>query len=135
MNYATEIIALEAGIDYTPTFIRTDRRRLAGESTSLGYYQIGELAQYGNARGPVFRLEFADLSNINSASHIKIWGKENDDINAPLYPIVYLLSVRTIVDVYLKKFIFCDSNGNEIDETGNYRIMGYKRHVMPTSYL
>ena len=135
MNYATEIIAVEAGVDYTPTFVRTDKRRQSTETTSLGYFQVGVLQQYGNARGPIFRLEFADLTNINSASHIKIWGKENDDINAPLYPIVYLLSVRTIVDVYLKKFIFCDANGNEIDESGNYRVMGYKRNVMPTSYI
>ena len=140
MNYATEIITLEAGVDYTPTFVRTDNRRLANETTSLGYFQIGVLQQYGNARGPIFRLEFADLSNINSATHIKIWGKENDDTNAPLYPIVYLLSVRTIVDVYLKKFIFCDAGGNEIDESNiygqpNYNIIGYKRNAMPTSYI
>jgi hypothetical protein len=133
-NYATEIIALEAGLDYSPTFIRTDRRRGANETTSLGYQQIGVLAQYGNAKGPIFRLEFADLTSINSASHIKIWGISNDDTNAPLYPIVYLLSVRTIIDVYVKKFIFCDSAGNEIDETGNYSIIGYKRNTMPISY-
>jgi hypothetical protein len=60
-NYATEIINLTAGLNYEPTFVRTDKRRSALESTSLGYYQIGELAQYGNARGPIFKIEFADM--------------------------------------------------------------------------
>lgn len=133
-NYATEIIVLEADKVYSPTFIRTDRRRAANETTSLGRVQIGETEQFGNTLGPIFRVEFADLTRTNTATHIKIWGLYNDDINAPLYPIVYLLSTRTIIDVYLKKFIFCDSLGNEVDESGNYSIFGYKRNSMPISY-
>lgn len=133
-NYATEIISLDAGLNYSPTFIRTDKRRSAVETTSLGYVQIGELAQYGNASGPIFRVEFADLSLISTASHVKIWGLDNDDTNAPLYPITYLNTWRPIVDLYLKKFIFCDSAGVEVDETGNYTVLGYKRKVLPTVY-
>lgn len=133
-NYATEIISLEAGLNYSPTFIRTDKRRSATETTSLGYVQIGELAQYGNAAGPIFRVEFADLSLIATATHVKIWGLDNDDTNAPLYPIAYLNTWRPILDIYLKKFIFCDSVGVEVDETGNYTVLGYKRKALPTVY-
>lgn len=131
-NYATEIINLEAGINYEPTFIRTDRRRSALESTSLGYVQIGELAQYGNAKGPIFKVEFADLSAV-SATHVKLWGLDNDDTNAPIYPITYLQTWRPIIDLYLKKFIFCDSSGTEEAET-EYSVIGYKRKVMPVVY-
>jgi hypothetical protein len=133
-NYATEIINLEASINYTPTFISTDRRRPAGQPTSLGYMQIGELAQYGNAKGPIFKIEFADTASVATATHVKIWGLDNDDVNAPLYPIAYLQTWRPIIDVYLKKFIFCDSAGVEVDEEGNYTVIGYKRKTMPTVY-
>jgi hypothetical protein len=133
-NYATEIINLTAGLNYEPTFVRTDKRRSALESTSLGYYQIGELAQYGNARGPIFKIEFADTSSIATASHVKIWGLDNDDINAPLYPISYLNTWRPILDVYVKKFIFCDSAGVEVDEEGNYTVIGYKKKTLPTVF-
>ena len=133
-NYATEIINLTAGLNYEPTFVRTDKRRSALESTSLGYYQIGELAQYGNARGPIFKIEFADTSSIVTASHVKIWGLDNDDINAPLYPISYLNTWRPILDVYVKKFIFCDSAGVEVDEEGNYVVIGYKKKTLPTVF-
>jgi hypothetical protein len=133
-NYATEIINLTAGLNYEPTFVRTDKRRSALESTSLGYYQIGELAQYGNARGPIFKIEFADTSSIATASHVKIWGLDNDDINAPLYPISYLNTWRPILDVYVKKFIFCDSAGVEVDEEGNYVVIGYKKKTLPTVF-
>jgi hypothetical protein len=133
-NYATEIINLTAGLNYEPTFVRTDKRRSALESTSLGYYQIGELAQYGNARGPIFKIEFADTSSIATASHVKIWGLDNDDINAPLYSISYLNTWRPILDVYVKKFIFCDSAGVEVDEDGNYTVIGYKKKTLPTVF-
>lgn len=133
MNYASEIITLEAGLNYSPTFIRTDKRRSANETTSLGYMQIGELAQYGNAKGPIFKLEFVDLSGIATASHVKIWGLLNDDINAPIYPLTYFSNVPWI-DIFAKKFIFCDGAGVEIDETGNYLVVGHKKNVMPISY-
>jgi hypothetical protein len=133
-NYATEIINLEAGINYEPTFIRTDNRLPANVPTTLGYLQIGELQQYGNARGPLFRIEFADTSAV-TASHVKILGLDNNDINAPIYPIAYLQNWRPILDVYLKKFIFCDAGGTEIiEDPANYAIIGYKRKTMPTVF-
>jgi hypothetical protein len=133
-NYATEIINVEAGINYMPTFIRADKRRAAPVPTTLGSYQIGELMQYGNAKGPIFKVEFVSLDSLSTASHVKIWGLENDDMNAPLYPVLYLQNWRPMIDVYLKKFIFCDSAGVEIDETGNYLAIGYKKRAMPTVY-
>ena len=133
-NYATEIINLEAGINYEPTFIRTDNRLPANVPTTLGYLQIGELQQYGNAKGPIFRIEFADTTSIATATHVKIWGLNNDDPNAPLYPVAYLQTWRPILDIYVKKFIFCDSAGVEVDEEGNYTVIGYKRHTMPTVF-
>jgi hypothetical protein len=134
MNYATEIITLEAGVNYSPTFIRTDKRIPSTSPTSLGYIQIGEVSQEGNAKGPIFKIEFADTSSISTATYIKIWGLDNDDTNAPIYPIAYLQTWRPIIDLYLKKFIFCDEEGEEVDETGNYTIFGYKRNTMPTVY-
>ena len=133
MNYASEIITVDAGINYSPTFVRTDRRRSSSELTSLGYMQIGELAQYGNAKGPIFKLEFVDLSGIATATHVKIWGLLNDDTNAPLYPITYFSTVPSI-EIFAKKFIFCDNAGVEVDETGNYLVIGHKKNVMPISY-
>jgi hypothetical protein len=133
-NYATEIIEINAGVNYEPTFIRTDNRLPSNVPTSLGYYQIGELQPYGNAKGPIFRVEFADTSSIATASHVKIWGLDNDDTNAPLYPITYLQTWRPILDIYVKKFIFCDSAGVEVDEEGNYTVIGYKRKTIPTVF-
>jgi hypothetical protein len=133
MNYASEIITVDAGINYSPTFVRTDRRRSSSELTSLGYMQIGELAQYGNAKGPIFKLEFVDLSGIATATHVKIWGLLNDDTNAPLYPITYFSTFPSI-EIFAKKFIFCDNAGVEVDETGNYLVIGHKKNVMPISY-
>jgi hypothetical protein len=132
--YATELISIETGINYEPTIIRSDRRRYASETTSLGQVQIGELAQYGNSKGPIFKIEFVDLSSIATATHIKVWGIQNDDTNAPLFPISYINSAKKPIDVYLKKFIFCDSAGVEVDESGNYSAIGYKKNVVPTVY-
>ena len=132
-NYSTEIIEIFAGTNYEPTFIRTDKRLPSNVPTSLGYYQIGELQQYGNARGPIFRVEFADTSTV-SASHVKIWGLDNDDTNAPLYPVAYLQNWRPILDIYVKKFIFCTSAGVEVDEEGNYTVIGYKKKTLPTVF-
>ena len=131
-NYATEIITLEAGTNYAPTFIRTDRRIPANQPTSLGYIQIGAVAQEGNALGPIFKVEFADLTAVSAVS-VQIWGLENDDTNAPIYPIAYLTTWRPIIDVYLKKFIFLDIENVEVDET-EYTVFGYKKKTMPTVY-
>lgn len=132
LNSAIELITLKPLTNYAPTFISTDKRMPAGLPTSLGYYQIGELAQEGYAKGPIFRVNFVNLSLVGTASHIKIWGLENEDDNAPLFDIPYLQN-SPIVDVYLKKFIFCDNLGNEVEEN-DYIILGYKKKVMPLAW-
>lgn len=130
LESGVELINLEHNIDYSPTFVSTDRRA-AGGSTTIGYYQIGDIQQYGFARGPVFKVQFVDLSSAG-ASYVKIWGIENQDIDAPIYPITYLAADKQpTVHVYLKKFIFCDSSGNPITPSGEYTVVGYKKRAMP----
>jgi hypothetical protein len=132
LNSAIEIITLTAGVNYEPTFISTDRRRPSSAATSLGYYQIGELQQYGYAKGPIFKIEFADLSSVN-AGYMKIWGIENiDDTLVPLYDITYLKNLK-LFEIYLKKFEFCDSDGVPVEET-IYTVVGHKKKVMPFNW-
>lgn len=133
LTSAIELISLTSGINYAPTFISTDKRVNSSQPTSLGYWQIGELQQYGFARGPIFKVEFADLSAV-LATHIKIWALENKDNDAPIYPITYFTTWRPILDVYLKEFIFCDAGGTETAAGGAYSIIGYKKRAMPIAW-
>lgn len=133
LQSGVELITLEHNIDYSPTFVSTDKRA-AGGSTTIGYYQIGDLQQYGYARGPVFKVEFVDLSSAG-ANYVKIWGIENQDIDAPIYPVSYLAADKQpIIHVYLKKFIFCDINGNPVSPSGDYTVVGYKKRAMPVAW-
>lgn len=126
-----ELIELVAGLNYAPTFVSTDKRAAPTDKTTLGYYQIGELMQYGFAKGPVFKIEFVDISSVATATHVKIWGIGNQDDAAPLYTVSYVKN-RTI-DVWLKKFEFCDSSGNPVEES-NYTVVGYKKAAMPIGW-
>ena len=130
-----ELIELTAGINYSPTFISTDKRLPANEKTTIGYNQIGEIAQYGFAHGPVFKIEFVNLSSIATATHVKIWGLGNQDAAAPLYPITYFNPSygNTKLAIWLKKFEFCDNSGDPIEET-NYTVVGYKKKAMPLAW-
>lgn len=130
-----ELIELVAGINYTPTFISTDKRVPATEKTSLGYYQIGELTQYGFAKGPIFRIEFVDITTMSTATHVKIWGLGNKDNAAPIYPLSYfdVKYGHTRVDVWLQKFEFCDIDGNPVVEN-SYTVVGYKKNAMPVAW-
>lgn len=127
-----ELIELVAGIDYTPTFISTDKRVPSTEKTSLGYYQIGELAQYGLAKGPVFRIEFVKVSAVSTATHVKVWAIGNKDNTAPIYPLSYFNPTNglTKLDIWLRKFEFCDQDGETVTET-SYTVVGYKKNAMP----
>ena len=128
LNSASELILLTAGVNYEPTFVSTDKRVPSSEKTSLGYWQIGELQQYGFAKGPIFKVEFVDLASI-SATHVKIWGIDHKDDDAPIYPVTYLNAIKRPIDAYLKKFIFCNSSGVEASET-TYTVVGYKKKSM-----
>lgn len=131
----TELLTLTSGVNYEPTFVSTDKRAAKYEKTTLGYWQIGELQQYGFARGPIFKIEFVDLSSIATATHVKIWGLDNKDSDAPIYPLTYFTAMVSpaIVDVYLKKFEFCDSVGTPVVET-DYVVVGYKKRVLPLAW-
>lgn len=135
LESGTELITLQAGVNYEPTFISTDKRVPSGNPTTLGYWQIGEFAQYGFARGPVFKIEFADLSGIVTATHIKIWGVDNKDNSAPIYPLAYFTNLTSpaVVHVYLKQFEFCDSFGVKVEES-DYTVVGYKKRVLPLAW-
>lgn len=136
----TELILLQhnsasadpGGIDYSPTKISTDKRLPAGTPSTLGYYQIGVNDQYGYAFGPVFKVEFVDLSAV-TATHIKIWGLDNKDDNAPIYPKSYLVN-HPLLKVYLKKFEFVNSAGTVVPPGGAYTVVGYKKRALPYSY-
>ena len=137
INSGTELITLVAGENYSPTFVSTNKRAPSTQRTTVGYWQIGANAQQGYSRGPVFKVEFVDLTGV-SADYIKIWGVDNLDNDAPIYPITYFSDAtapwRTTIDVYLQKFIFCDVNGDEVAEEGDYTIVGYKKKVIPLAW-
>ena len=133
LNSAIELISLTDGVNYSPTFISTDKRVGNTERTTIGYWQIGEDQQYGFAKGPLFKVEFADLSSV-SAGYVKIWALENRDSDAPIYPVTYLINWKPLLEIYLKKFIFCDSSGNAVEAGGDYSIIGYKKRAMPLAW-
>ena len=130
LESGVELITLEHGLNYEPTFVSTDKRVPSYQKTSLGYYQVGELQQYGFAKGPIFKIELVDVASAGSGvTHIKIWGIDNLDNTAPIYPIAYFAKFP-IIHVYLKKFEFCDSDGVEVVPDGEYTIVGYKKKGM-----
>jgi hypothetical protein len=130
LESGVELITLEHGLNYEPTFVSTDKRVPSYEKTSLGYWQIGELQQYGFAKGPIFKVEFVDVASAGTGvTHIKIWGIDNKNNDAPIYPLTYFAKFSTI-PVYLQKFEFCDSNGVEVVPDGEYTVVGYKKKGM-----
>lgn len=134
LESGTELITLLNDTIYSPTFVSTDKRRPSSQPTTVGYWQIGETQQYGFSRGPVFKVEFVDLSGLDiGATHVKIWGVDNQDDDAPIYPVNYFNS-NTTVHVYLKKFVFCDSTGTPVDPVGDYVVVGYKKRVIPIAW-
>jgi hypothetical protein len=130
LESGVELITLDHGLNYEPTFVSTDKRVPSYQKTSLGYYQVGELQQYGFAKGPIFKIELVDVASAGTGvTHIKIWGIDNLDNTAPIYPIAYFTKFP-IIHVYLKKFEFCDSDGVEVVPDGEYTIVGYKKKGM-----
>lgn len=134
LESGTELITLLNNTIYSPTFVSTDKRRNSSQATTVGYWQIGETQQYGFSRGPVFKLEFADLSGLEAGvTHVKIWGVDNQDDDAPIYPVNYF-STNPIIHVYLKKFLFCDAAGVAVTPAGDYLVVGYKKRVIPIAW-
>lgn len=139
---ATEIIELAAGTDYSPYFVSTDRRRPSTERTSLGYFDVRE----SEGNGPIFRLDFAyiDESNVNTGTtFVKLFGLDALDIETSrtlLYPLTYFYkngpSTLSRLDIFLKAFVFCDSNGNPINiDPTYYKIAGHKLKTIPNGLV
>ena len=134
LESGTELITLLNDTVYSPTFISTDKRQPSTAPTTLGYWQIGETQQYGFSRGPVFKIEFANVDDLAvGVTHVKIWGVDNQDNDAPIYPISYI-SNNPIIHVYLKKFLFCDAAGEPVEPAGDYLVVGYKKRVLPLAW-
>lgn len=134
LESGTELITLLNDTVYSPTFISTDKRKPSTAPTTLGYWQIGETQQYGFSRGPVFKIEFANVDDLAvGVTHVKIWGVDNQDSDAPIYPISYI-SNNPIIHVYLKKFLFCDAAGEPVEPAGDYLVVGYKKRVLPLAW-
>ena len=132
---STEILTLENGISYAPVWIVTDKRTSDPEKTTLKYPQIGgpdAADKIGNANGPIYMVEFVDLSAV-SATHIKILGIDNDELNAPIYPVSYILENPKLY-IWLDKFDFVDEFGNVVVPGGNYIVFGHRKRKFPIQY-
>lgn len=130
INVAAELIELEAGINYAPTKISTDKRNKS--SNAIGYYQIGEADQYGNANGPIFRMSFVDLSSV-TATHIQLFGIKNEGTDGVEIPVSYFSNVP-VWDIYLQKFEFTDGSGS-VQTESDYQIIGHKLKQLPYSAI
>ena len=133
---STEILTLENDISYDPVWISTDKRISDPEKTTLKYPQVGgptAADKIGNANGPIFRIEVLRAT----ANYIKIWGLDNDDSNAPVYPISRFTGTGAspILDVWLKKFEFTDASGNPVTVLpGTYQVLGHRKRKYPVQF-
>jgi hypothetical protein len=139
LESATEIIELahastaSPDLDYSPVFISTDRRAAPGQPTTLGYFQVGgpkAVDKIGNTYGPIYMVEFVDVP---ASSYIKIWGLDNNDANAPVYPTDYLIDNPKMF-VWLKKFEWTDVAGDPVTAPMSYKIFGHRKRTLPTVY-
>lgn len=139
LESATEIIELAHAssaspeLDYSPVFISTDRRAAPGQPTTLGYFQVGGPTagdKIGNAHGPIYMMEFVDIPG---SSYIKIWGLDNKDSDAPVYPTDYLIDNPKMF-VWLKKWEWTDASGVPAAAPGSYKVFGHRKRTLPTVY-
>lgn len=141
-NIATELLELSHAssaspeLSYEPVWISTDRRQPDATKTSLKYAQIGgpdASDKIGNGHGPIYRVEFADLSAV-SASYIKVWALDNDGVvsDGVVYPTSYLAG-KTL-DIWLKKFEFTNSGGETVAAGGSYKIIGHRKRQYPAIF-
>jgi hypothetical protein len=132
---STEILTLENGISYAPVWIVTDKRTSDPEKTTLKYPQVGgpdAADKIGNANGPIYMIEFADLGNV-TATYIKILGLDNDDLNAALYPVAYL-KLNPKVYVWLDQFEFTNKFGDTVAAGGAFTIFGHRKRKYPIQF-
>jgi len=135
-NFATEIIKLSESVSYKPVYINADKRQPDIDKTTIKYLQVGgPLAanKIGNALGAITKVEFVDLTNLDSATtHIKIWGVHNTDDTAVVYPVSYLTS-NPILNLILSKFEFASDIGGTIvaEVESAYVIYGHRTNTTP----
>jgi hypothetical protein len=141
LSSSTELINIEASVDYSPTFVSTDKRAPLGSQTTIGYWQIGANEQNGHTHGPIYRVEFIDVAAAVSdgAAFIAIWGIDNRSTPA-VYPISHFydsansINLPKTIDVFLQKFEFWDSGSIDISDTVDpldVSIIGHKRRTFP----
>jgi len=134
-NFATEIIKLSESVSYKPVYINADKRQPDIDKTTIKYLQVGgPLAtdKIGNALGAITKVEFVDLTNLASATHIKIWGVHNTDATAVVYPVSYLIA-NPILNIILSKFEFASDIGGTIvaEVESAYVIYGHRTNTTP----
>jgi hypothetical protein len=131
---STEILTLENTTSYAPVFIVTDKRTSDPEKTTLKYSQLGgpdATDKIGNTYGPIYMVEFVDVASI-TATHIKVWGLDNDDLNAAIYPKSYFAD-NPKVYVWLDKFEFTDAAGTPVSG-GTFTIFGHRKRKYPLQF-
>jgi hypothetical protein len=139
-NIPTEIFEIHPAssaspeLTYEPVWISTDRREQDPNKTTLKYSQLGgpkAADKIGNAHGPIFRIEVIRAT----ASYIRVWGLDNDDTNAPIYPIQRFTAAGAspFLDIWLKKFEFTDVAGVPV-AAGNYTVIGHRKRNYPAVF-
>ena len=139
-NIPTEIFEIHPAssaspeLTYEPVWISTDRREQNPNKTTLKFSQVGgptAADKIGNAYGPIFRIEVLSAT----ASYIRIWGLDNDNINAPVYPIGRFTSANgnPILDIWLKKFEFTDAAGLPVS-AGTYKVIAHRKRNYPAVF-
>jgi hypothetical protein len=131
-NSGTEILKLQhASISspersYEQVFISTDRRQAPGETSTIGYWQLGgpnATDKIGKANGPIFRVEFV---TIPASSYIRVWALDNEDSDVIVYPTDYLI-LNPKLDIWLRKFEWTDALGATVTAPGSYTILGHRK--------
>ena len=133
-NTPTELIKLTNGVDYSPVWISTDRRQPDPTKTTMVYSQVGGPTaedKIGNTYGPIFRVEFVDVASI-TATHVKVWGIDNTDDDAAIYPVAYL-ALNPKLDIWLKKIEFTDADGLTV-AGGTSIIYGHRKRTFPAGF-
>ena len=133
VNIPTEILELTAGTSYEEVWISTDRRQPDSTKTTMKYAQLGgptAADKIGNTYGNIFRFEV--VAHSGSATHIKVWGRDNTDDDAVLIPITRFTASggNPMLDIWLKKFQFTNSDGDVVAPS-SYTVLGYRGRSFP----
>jgi len=139
-NIPTEIFEIHPAssaspeLTYEPVWISTDRREQDPNKTTLKFSQVGGPTagdKIGNAHGPIFRIEVLSAT----ADFIQVWGLDNDDTNAPIYPTRRFTGEygNPILDIWLKKFEFTDVDGVPV-AAGTYQVIAHRKRNYPAVF-